>query len=115
MFQSFKRLKKEEKTLMIVAIIITAIVFYLINYYFTGQGMIFWALVETGIMWLIIISLHILSDNQRVLNDELKEIIKDLVEENKSLKQIAKEQLEEVKILKNTANEAISLMRKKKK
>lgn len=114
MFSSMMRLKNEEKVLMFAGILFTALVFYFINFYFTGQGMIFWALVETGIMWLIIISLHLLSDNSRQLNDELKEIIHDLVQENKNLKQISQEQLEEVKLLKGIGKEAISLMKKRK-
>jgi hypothetical protein len=115
MFRSVKRLRAEELILFILGIILTAIVFYFINYIFTGSGMIFWALVETGIMWVIIISLLLLADNQRVLNEELKEILKQEINESKTLKKISNEQLQEIKILKEAAKEAITHLKKSKR
>jgi hypothetical protein len=64
------------------------------------DGMIFFALVEAGIMWIVIIALLILADNQRVLNEELKAILKESMKESKTLKKISKEQLQEIKLLK---------------
>jgi len=100
MFNSIHRMRSDEKFLLFISFIITLIVFILINSYFTGQGLIFWALVETGIMWVIIVSLLILADNQRLLNDELKQVIR--------------EQLQEIKLLKQFANEALVLIKKKR-
>lgn len=114
MFKSIKRLRKEEKFLMLFAVVLTVAVFYFINYVFTGQFMVFWALVQTGIMWIIIISLLILADNQRLLNEELKEIIKEHIGESKTLKKISNEQLQEIKVLNRIADEAMQLIKKKK-
>ncbi len=100
MFQSMKRLKKDERILLFLGIVLTIVVFYFINYAYMGQGMIFWALAEAGIMWVIIISLLVMADNQRVLNNELKEILRENIDEAKTLKEISREQLQEIKLLK---------------
>ncbi|MBD3164730.1 hypothetical protein GF323_06025 [Candidatus Woesearchaeota archaeon] len=102
MFQSVQRLRRDEKLIIFLGVILTVIVFYFINYYFIGQGMIYWALVETGVMWLVIISLLILADNQRILNEELKDILRESIKESKTLKQISREQLEEIKLLRGS-------------
>jgi len=115
MFKSAGRMKGSEKFLMVIGFALTIAVFYLVNFYFTGQGLIVWALIETAIMWVIIISLLVMVDNHRVLNNELKEIIREHIEESKTLKKISQEQLQEIKFLKKFAHEAISLMKKKRK
>ncbi|MBR9699039.1 hypothetical protein GOV09_01110 [Candidatus Woesearchaeota archaeon] len=114
MFKSMRRLKKEEKWVLGIGVIFTVVIFYLINFYFTGQQLIFWAIVEAGIMWLVIISLLILADNHRILNDELKEILREHIKESKTLKEISHEELQEIKLLKKVAKEAMNLMKKKK-
>ena len=113
MFRSIKRLAKEEKLMMLVGFILSLAAFYYINYMFTSQGMIFWALVETAMMWIIIISLIMMADNHRQLNEELKSIIREHINESKTLKKISNEQLQEIKLLKKVANEAMNLMKKK--
>ena len=65
-----------------------------------SDGMIFFALVEAGIMWVVIIALLILADNQRVLNEEIKAILKESIKESRTLKDINKEQLQEIRLLK---------------
>ena len=45
----------------------------------------------------------LLADNQRVLNEELKEILKESIIEAKTLKDISNEQLQEIKLLKQAA------------
>ena len=99
-----KRLKRDEKIILGFGIGFTILVFYFINYAIMGDGMIFWALVEAGIMWIVIISLLLLADNQRVLNEELKEILKESIIEAKTLKEISNEQLTEIKLLKAAAS-----------
>ena len=100
MFGSISRLKKDELTVLIIGIGLSLAVFYYINNIFTGSGMIFWAIVETGVMWIIIIALLMLADNQRVLNEELK--------------QISNEQLQEIKLLKELANDALTMMKSRR-
>lgn len=114
MFKSVKRLKKEEMIILFSAILLTLLVFYFVNYIFTGEGMVWWALVETGIMWVVIIALLMLADNQRVLNEELKDILRQNIEESKTLKTISKEQLEEIKLLKELAADAMRALKKRK-
>ena len=97
MFGSISRLRKDELIVLIVGVGLSLAVFYYINNIFTGSGMIFWALVETGVMWVIIIALLMLADNQRVLNEELK--------------QISNEQLQEIKLLKEIANDAVMMIK----
>jgi hypothetical protein len=65
-------------------------------------------------MWLIIISLLLLADNQRVLNEELKQILLQNIEESKTLKEISKEQLQEIKLLNGIAHEAMKSFKRKK-
>lgn len=113
MFGSAGRMKGSEKLLMLVGFILTIAVFYLVNFYFTGQGLIIWALVETAVMWIIIISLLVMADNHRVLNNELKAIIREHIEESKTLKEISNEQLQEIKLLKKFANDALKKMKRK--
>jgi len=115
MIRSVHRLKSDEKLILLIGFILSLIVFYFVNRIFTGQGMVFWALVETAVMWIIIISLLMLADNQRVLNEELKEIIREHIQESKTLKKISNEQLQEIKLLKDIAKDAMKVMSKKKK
>ncbi len=114
MFASTSRLKKHEKIIFIAAILLTFAVFYFINNLFMPRGMILWAFIETAIMWLIIISLLLLADNQRVLNEELKQILLQNIEESKTLKEISKEQLQEIKLLNGIAHEAMKSFKRKK-
>jgi len=114
MFKSLTRLKPAEFFIIIISIGLTGVIFYLINNYFTGQGMIFWALVQTAILWVIVVSLLLLADNHRVLNEELKQILREEIKESQTLKEISHEQLREVKIIKDFASKAFSKKKKKK-
>ncbi len=51
MFKSIARLRRDEKIIFFITVILTVLVFYFINKILVRDGMIFWGLVEIGIMW----------------------------------------------------------------
>ncbi len=85
--------------------LLTLAVFYFLNVYITGQGMILFALIETGMMWVIIVALLLIADNNRVLTEELKELIQEHIKESKTLQKIRDEELQEIRLLKKVAKQ----------
>src|SRR3989338_1666166 len=100
MFGSILRMNKGERLIFSMGVVLSIAIFYVINFYLTGQSMIFWALVESGIMWVVIMSLLLLADNHRRLNEELKQIIREQIAESKALNKMTQEQLEEIRLIK---------------
>ncbi|MBW2963905.1 hypothetical protein KY363_00455 [Candidatus Woesearchaeota archaeon] len=97
-----KRLNFFEKMLLIVGIGVTIVGFYFINKIYTGEGHLSWALLQAAFLWLLLLFMIILTDSNESIKEELKDVIKEHIEETKILKQISSEQLEELKVIKSS-------------
>lgn len=95
-----RRLNFFEKMLLIVGIGVTVVGFYFINKIYTGEGHMSWALLQAAFLWLLLLFMIILTDSNESIKEELKDVIKEHIEETKILKQISREQLEELKAIK---------------
>ena len=94
-----KRLNFFEKMLLLVGMAVTITGFYYINKIYTGEGHMSWSLLQAAFLWLLLIFMIILTDSNESIKEELKEVIREHVQETKLLKKISEEQLAELKIL----------------
>lgn len=96
------RLNFFEKLLLLVGVAVTITGFYYINKLYTGEGHLSWALLQAAFLWLVLLFLIILTDSNESIKEELKEVIKQHINETRILKEISKQQLtelEEIKLL----------------
>lgn len=95
----FKRINNFEKILFLVGLMATFMGFYLINKVYKVDPYLNWALIQAIFLWLMLLFIIILTDSNESIKEELKEVIKEHMEETKVLKQISNEQLQEIKLL----------------
>ena len=95
----FKRVNAFEKILFFVGLMATFMGFYLINKVYKTDPFLNWALLQSIFLWLTLLFLIILTDSNESVKEELKEVIREQMEEIRLLKTISHEQLEEVKLL----------------
>ncbi len=104
MVNAFKRmigrLNFFEKMLLLAGVAVTIVGFFYINRIYTGEGHMSWALLQAAFLWLLLLFMIILTDSNESIKEELKEVIKQHMEETKVLKQISREQLAELKVIK---------------
>jgi uncharacterized membrane protein len=94
-----KRVNTFEKILFLVGLMATFMGFYLINKVYKTDPYLNWALLQSIFLWLMLLFLIILTDSNESVKEELKEVIKEQMEEIRLLKTISHEQLQEVKLL----------------
>ena len=94
-----KRINNFEKILFIVGLAATFMGFYLINKVFVTDPYLNWSLLQAIFLWLMLLFIIILTDSNESIKEELREVIKEHMEETKLLKQISNEQLQQIKLL----------------
>ncbi|MBI4739184.1 hypothetical protein HY772_06530 [Candidatus Woesearchaeota archaeon] len=95
-----QRLNFFEKLLFLVGVAVTVMGFYYINKLYTGEGHLSWALLQAAFLWLVLLFLIILTDSNESIKEELKEVIKQHINETRILKEISKQQLAELEEIK---------------
>jgi len=94
-----RRLSTFEKFVTVTGMLLTVVGFYYINQLYTGSGRLSWALLQAAFLWFLLMFMVVLTDTNKAIKEELKQVVKQHIKETKVLQEIAQNQLAEMKAL----------------